>query len=181
MPMSRDQANELLDRVRRLASWKTVAKRSQSPAWFGELWTQLCVLVGGEPVEFVNGELAGTADEPVGELQLFTTSRIVHGSVEASDGSVRTQAWTTSRRTLQRVEARGGTAFFALPGTEDWPGPVRVRAIYPDGEVVLPAGQVSRQQWEQFEEFLGSLLADLSCDRGAHHDAPAHRRPGWAW
>lgn len=179
MPMNRDQANDLLDRLRQVDSWRPVAKHSRAPAWFNQLWTQVAVAVGDDPVEYLDGELRSADGDPRGELVIFTHTRLVHARLGAGG---KADVWTTSRRYLQRVEVDGGTPFSAAAGL-DWPGPVRIRAVYPGGVVLrLPASKLDHQHWEQFHQFVASLLADLGGGAAQlAHREEQHHRAGWAW
>lgn len=178
MTMSREQATELVSRARR-SYWPKellVTGPSHQP-WFGQLVTQVALLVGDEPVEYCDSRFEVADTVITGEVALFTATRLVR----ATRGPDDTKAWAIGRTELLRVVADESADFFGRH--LEWPPPASVHAVYPEETLHLGTAGLSEIELDRFHEFLPSLLADLGAGRLRRQRGgqESHHRAGWAW
>jgi len=121
--------------------------------------THIAILVGDEPIQFLGGHLDEGESEMVGDLCVFTTTRLVRASAIASHKSSDVNVWGVGRSTLQKVEPFGATGVRER-SPYDWPGAFSLKLSYP-GETLTVPGDHGRSD-EAFTALVSSLLDDLT-------------------
>lgn len=165
--MDVDEARSVLGPLLRgHSSWQW-AMRPTVPGWLGVALTRVAVLLGDEVVAYLAGEYdAGLAPaEAHGTLAIFTPTRLLRVEV-ASGVEDDISVCAVARSSLRRIEVDGGIDLYGDPWPEVWPGPVAIRAFYPDVTIALPGGQLTDSQRARFLAFLPALFADMEPPRG---------------
>lgn len=158
-----EEARALLKAVPRFSSaWRKAILWEEDAEWFGVIWTRVVLLLAGEPIEYVGGQLTSDSEDIAGDLHVYSPTRLIRATVGLSDeGELEVAVWAIARRSLQRVGVAGGSSVFGPRAGEDWPGEVAFVALYPDEAIELPGAAVSDGQKARFLEFLPSLMSDL--------------------
>lgn len=170
--MDRNQAKEFFERdLLNRSSWYRLT-RPNPPLWIGRMCTQLAVLLGDDPVEFLASHIDYKPDATRATINLFTRARLIRAEASTAHpvGGVAPnppapadtlRVWSVARSSLIRLEADGGRDLFTGPWPGDWPGSIDVRATYADATITLPGDDATEEHMEAFFAFLPSLSADL--------------------
>lgn len=132
------------------------------PAWFAELLTKVHFMVGNADIRYASSSVRVDGDErPDGQVVIFMDERVIRGTV-AADGAAVVSAWprtTLQQADLIELDAYPQRDFFKAEG---WPPRVRMRLLYPAGELTLPLGNPDPRSTTQFVDFADELLQDLA-------------------
>lgn len=132
------------------------------PTWFVELLTKVHFMVGNANIRYASSSVrVDGAERPDGQVVVFTDDRVIRGSV-TGDGVSVVSAWprtTLQQADLIELDSYPQRDFFKAEG---WPPQVRMRLLYPAGELTLPLGNGDRRSTTQFIDFADELLQDLA-------------------
>jgi len=139
----------------------------ETPAWYGQLLTQLALAIGEDEIEYVSTHIEVADDSYGATAAVYTSSRLIVARVTGNDAtSASVVTSVVSRSNLESVDIMGGKTPFdpeqwsmsAYP----WPGPIGLALRYSgESDIRLPLGHVTRERAARLAAFTPSLLNDL--------------------